>query len=167
MKTSCLRCGNCCTRFGVCVTFFDILRIQKATGKNPEEFLELIADYPEREREEPAIMIDGRPCLLVLKMEKGNLCGFYSASGCRIYENRPLLCRAYPFVLKKEKLFELKSRCCPKSWKPSKEEEQQYKKDAAQYKKEVEEYKKIAEKWNKKGGSFREFLSFINSYSAV
>lgn len=38
MGGECLRCGNCCTRFGVCVTPFDALRIMEFTGMGEEEY---------------------------------------------------------------------------------------------------------------------------------
>jgi Fe-S-cluster containining protein len=161
MKTSCLRCGRCCTQFGVCVTFADVKRICKETGEDPEDFLDYIREPPIRERKEPAIKIDGESCLLVLKRKEDNVCPFYNDSGCVIYENRPMLCRSYPFRSKNKQLAELESRECPKKWLPEGKEKEQYLADCKQYEKEVAAYKQIAEKWNKLGGSFRQFLDFI------
>jgi len=161
---SCLRCGNCCTRFGVCVTHSDAKRISEATGMKPEEFLDLIPEPPEREREEPAILIDGEPCLLVLKRQIEDVCFFYNGNGCEIYKSRPMLCRSYPYKvsgLESRVLNEMYSRACPGCWHPEGKEKKQYLADCKKYRKEVEEYRKLAEEWNKHGGSFQEFLAFI------
>jgi len=160
-ETSCLRCGNCCTQFGVCVTPFDIARIVECTRMKPEEFLSLIDDYPGREREEPAVLIDGKMKIVVLRRDLKEVCCFYSEDGCKIYECRPYLCRAYPFIIKEGKLEETKSRACIRCWEPGAGEKKQYLKDAKKYAKQVQEYKKIAEEWNSNGGGdFHSFLKF-------
>lgn len=160
-EKGCLRCGNCCTQFGVCVTPFDIAGIIEGAGVDAEEFLSLIDDYPEREREEPAVLIDGKMQIVVLKRDLGEVCCFYSKEGCRIYECRPYLCRAYPFIIRGGKLAETKSRACIRCWEPTAAEKKQYLEDATIYAKQVKEYKKIAEEWNSEGGGdFRSFLKF-------
>ena len=165
MKNSCLRCGRCCTQFGVCVTSFDVKRISEATGLKPEEFLDLIPDYKERERTEPAILIDGEYSILVLKRQIDDKCFFFSNDGCSIYKSRPMLCRTYPFRVQSPascSLKEMKSRDCIESWTPDNEEKKQYVRDCKKYELQVEEYNKLVQKWNKKGGSFSEFLKFIS-----
>ncbi len=160
-ECSCLRCGKCCTQFGVCVTPFDILRISEGTGMKPGAFLSLVDDYSEREREEPAVLIDGKMQIVVLKRSAGKICFFYSKEGCNIYEFRPYLCRAYPFMIRNGKITETKSRACIGYWNPGEAGKRQYLKDAKIYAKQVKEYKKIAEEWNSGGGGdFRSFLKF-------
>ncbi|MEK6979078.1 MAG: YkgJ family cysteine cluster protein [Candidatus Micrarchaeota archaeon] len=163
----CLRCGNCCTRFGVCVTPFDIERIKKETGLKPEEFLDIVPDFPNRERKEPAILIDGKPFILVLKRKRkqDEICNFYSedGQGCMIYDSRPMLCRTYPFIVRNNKLLDVNSRACVECWYPGSPDKEQYLVDLKIYGRNISKYKKIAEKWNKKGGgSFKEFLRFIS-----
>ena len=154
--SSCMRCGKCCTRFAVCVTSFDVKRIVQTTGKKPEEFLSIIPDHKDRERKEPAILIDGNYCLLVLQRKMHDVCMFYTEQGCTVYENRPMLCRSYPFLISK--------RACPEKWQPEIKEKQQYEQDCEQYQKEVERFSEIAEKWNASGGgSFLSFLEYIKS----
>lgn len=127
----------------------------------PKEFLSLIDDYPGREREEPAVLIDWEMKIVVLKRNSKNVCCFYSKEGCKAYECRPYLCRAYPFVFKGRKLQAAGSRACIRCWEPSGQERKQYLKDAKKYAKEVKEYGKIAEEWNSKGGgNFNSFLKF-------
>jgi Fe-S-cluster containining protein len=156
----CLRCGNCCTRFGVCITPFDILRLEQG-GKLAASFVSLVEDRQEREREEPGILIDGSYWLLALARDKKEVCCFHGREGCAVYESRPMLCRSYPFVLRKGKLVQLKSRACAKCWRLGAKEKEEYLRDAKQYAAEVAEYRKIAAEWNRKGGgSLREFLKF-------
>jgi len=157
----CLRCGKCCTQFGVCVTPLDIARIVECIGMKPEEFLSLVDDYAEREREEPAVLIDGKMKIIVLKRDVENVCCFYSKKGCKIYGCRPYLCRVYPFISREGKLVESKSRACVRCWNPSAEGKKQYSKYAKIYAKQVKDYGKIAEEWNSSGGGdFNSFLKF-------
>lgn len=157
MSNNCSRCGVCCTQFAVCVTPFDVKRIVQTTGKKPEDFLSLVPDYDDREREEPAILIDGNYYLLVLQRGMHSICTFYSKTGCTVYPNRPMLCRTYPFQFPVQSV---SNRACPKQWDPKGKEKEQYEKDCAQYQKEVAEYTTLAEKWNASGGG--SFLSFVD-----
>ena len=160
---TCLRCGNCCTRFGVCVTPFDIERITQATGLAPMDFLDLLPEIEDREREEPWVLINGSRFLIVLKRKPNERCKFYSGNGCLMYEIRPMLCKTYPFILRNNKFTDVKSRACVECWHPKSKEKKGYLSNLKQYKKEVSEYKKIAGKWNEKGGgSFEEFLEFMH-----
>ena len=97
---SCINCGYCCgdldnrTRM-ILLLPKDIKRIEE-TGA--EEFYE---EWDE-----------GSFTGLMCKSE--GKCAFYSGSGCRIYENRALLCRMYPFWLEKQNdyfLFGLDHEC--------------------------------------------------------
>jgi Fe-S-cluster containining protein len=162
MENSCLRCGRCCTRFGVCLTPFDILRIKDASGKEPAEFVDSIPEPPLRERTEPAVMIEGMPSLIVLKREEKSVCCFYSESGCKVYSGRPMLCRSYPFRVPGTvlNLTDVRSRACVRRWLPEGEGRKQYLRDCLQYGAEVKAYMKIAQEWNKTGGSIGEFLAF-------
>lgn len=172
-KNSCLRCGKCCTQFAVCITHRDIKRISIASGLPPISFVDLVPEPPEREREEPALLIDGKRQLLVLKRKPGEVCTFYSPEqGCVIHKSRPMLCRCYPFIYQKTgalgsvtTMKELKSRECPEKWFPENEGLAGYRRDFRKYMKDVEKYQKIAEEWNKKGGgTLAEFLEFAMNH---
>lgn len=160
MPMECLRCGKCCTSFGVCVTIFDVARIAKSAGLEPIAFVTAIAEPPERERTEPAILIDGERSLLVLKWKRGRNCIFYNPKkGCEIYGFRPLLCRTYPFRSCAGRLENTKSRACPKLWLP--DDSKQYLADIKIYEKELVEYKKIVDEWNTKPHkTLKDFLEF-------
>ena len=155
----CLRCGACCTRFGVCITPSDIVRISLATGMRPSQFVGIVQDYPNRERKEPALLIDKEKQILVLKRSPENVCFFYSGEGCKVYHYRPLLCRTYPFG---EGMKSMCSRACPSERAPEGSEREQYGHDILLYEKELAEFRKFAEEWNKKGGgSLKELLALI------
>jgi len=155
----CLHCGKCCTSFGVCVTPFDILRISKATGTKPTEFLSVIPEPPERERTEPAILMEGQRSLIILKWNGEMVCTFHSDLGCAIYAARPRLCRTYPFNLTSEQLEDMKSRACPIRWLPK--DKKVYLKDLREYQKELAAYGKIADEWNRtQGGGLDDYLRF-------
>lgn len=164
-----MKCGRCCTSFGVCITLFDIKRISEGTGLNPKEFVTFTPEPPERERTEPAILIKGQPSLLILKWKpkKGRTCVFYNEESglCTIYNSRPTLCRTYPFKLQNKKLVDVKSRACPLLWIPK--EAKQYIADIETYNKELEAYKKTVDKWNKNctgKESLEEFIDFALNF---
>jgi len=161
-NNSCLRCGRCCTRFAVCITPFDIVRIAQATGMEPEKFMDIVPEPPARERTEPALMIEGMPSLIVLKRDGKSVCCFYSESGCKVYSGRPMLCRSYPFRVPDTvlNLIDMRSRACPRRWLPEGEGRKQYVRDCLQYAEEVRSYRKMADEWNKTGGTMGEFLIF-------
>lgn len=84
----CIRCGACCGDVEkrermIRLLYKDIQRVEEATD---EEFYERYEDGS----------FEG----LMLK-EKGK-CVFLNGDGCRIYDNRALLCRMYPFWLEKQ-----------------------------------------------------------------
>ena len=156
----CIRCGACCTSFGVCITPSDIRSIFSATGIPPAEFVDTIQDYPGRERTEPAVLLDGEMKILVLRRSPENVCFFYSPKGCKIYPHRPLLCRTYPF---KKGMKDMLSRACPHKWVPEGKEREQCEKGLLLYEKELRSFQKFAEEWNSKGGgTFPELLRLIS-----
>ena len=165
----CLRCGRCCTSFGVCITPFDILRLSRASGLGAESFAMAIPEPPERERAEPAVLIGGEPSLIVLRWAgpPERKCMFYSGDGCSVYDCRPMLCRTYPFKTGQRggELRGTKSRACPRAWDPP--DPDAYASDNGRYSREVSSYREIAEVWNRKGGgTLKEFLDFAAKKAA-
>ncbi len=181
MESACLRCGKCCTQFGVCVTPYDINRIKKATGLKPDEFLQVIPEQPGRDRQEPSVLIDGELSLLVLKWkvlastltaaahegqkpQGSRICMFTSSNSCTIHVSRPMVCRTYPFSPLGNELTSMRSRVCPSHWVPGPKEKGLYAADMETYRKRVEEYKELATVWNQNGGgSLSEFVEFVLS----
>lgn len=164
---SCMRCGRCCTSFGVCITPFDILRLKAATGLKPSDFVAAIPEPPKRERGEPSVRICDMPSLIILRWAqgKGRQCFFYSGSGCEAYQSRPMLCRTYPFSMKSGSIESIPNRICPKKWTPN---DNCYEKDCADYADEVTRYKKIAKEWNMgPGGGLDDFLVFALAHDEL
>jgi len=165
----CLRCGRCCTSFGVCITPFDILRLSRASGLGAESFAMAIPEPPERERTEPAVLVNGEPSLIVLRWAgpPERKCIFYSGAGCSVYDCRPMLCRTYPFKTGQHGglLKGMKSRACPRAWKPT--NEAAYAADNETYSRELSIYREIAEEWNRAGGgTLMGFLDFAAKKAA-
>jgi Fe-S-cluster containining protein len=138
----------------------DIRRISRATGLKPEKFVRAVDEPPGRERTEPAVIIEGKRSLLILRWSALRHCIFYAGNaGCGIYRSRPLLCRTYPFRLEKGKLANMKSRACPVLWIPGPKEQKKYAQDIKRYGAALAKYRKVAEEWNAHGGgTLREFL---------
>ncbi|WP_146199823.1 YkgJ family cysteine cluster protein [Methanospirillum stamsii] len=100
-RFSCQCCGACCTEYEpgsnrVMVSPEEIHRIMEGSGLSFEEIAE---PYPERIQE------SGRDYTFgwVIR-QKGNHCMFLSESRCTIYQNRPWICRTYPFMLDNDDL---------------------------------------------------------------
>lgn len=85
----CSRCGKCCSRAAgdLYLTAPDVRQLSGALSLSDEEFL---LRYCELVDLELAIRVS-----LVTK-ESGE-CVFFGASGCEVYEHRPLQCRTFPF----------------------------------------------------------------------
>lgn len=89
---TCERCGECCTKYTVKLSNADI-KVIKKLGYDEAEFTE----------------IDNNllgPNKFVLKKDDDYKCVFLRKNkngvlNCKIYENRPLVCRKYPFLEKK------------------------------------------------------------------
>jgi Fe-S-cluster containining protein len=92
----CQRCGECCRgeENSVVVFPFEIRRILERTGL---PWLDAVEPPEEGEWDD-----QGRFHTLEwrLKKEDGS-CKFYRNGECRIYQERPLLCKTYPFFLEK------------------------------------------------------------------
>jgi Fe-S-cluster containining protein len=96
MAFSCERCGLCCKSennsqfLGVRLFDFEAERIRKLAleKKISARIVPSLTIADKKSRRELAIMY---------KFEHTE-CPFYSESGCRIYDERPLLCRAFPII---------------------------------------------------------------------
>lgn len=103
VRFSCHHCNHCCTDVVCLPTAWDVRRIIRATGKDPNNFLEFLT--PEEvegvtKNDGAWLEIDGERYMMALKRtEKG--CHFLNKKTkyCSIYESRPMLCRLYPFLL--------------------------------------------------------------------
>jgi Fe-S-cluster containining protein len=145
----------------------DMARITSATGLEPQGFIQAIPEQEGRERAEPSVLIDGQKSLIILKWSIARHCAFYGHSGCRIYDDRPSLCRTYPFRIENKKLADMRSRACAMLWMPAGQDKEQYVRDIERYRKELKSFNKLADRWNRLGGGTLEgFLSFCMKGSA-
>lgn len=94
-KFSCQHCAECCSGANneVMVTPDEVFKLMEATGL---EFLDIAEPYPEW-MEFP----DGTKITFgwVLKRGVDGNCMFLEKNHCRVYKNRPHICKTYPFML--------------------------------------------------------------------
>lgn len=96
IQFGCNQCGECCRQMRVPVNHLDIIRIQAARPEQqPEEWLQV---YPVDEKEQSAAWICGQPSILILKVNlTENACVFLDDNACGLYDDRPGVCRIWPF----------------------------------------------------------------------
>ena len=91
---SCLLCGVCCSGPDneVMVSPPEIEMLAEATGMSCDEIAE---PYPEWMQQGGCTFTFG---WVLRRGEDGN-CIFLENNRCRVYQNRPHICRTYPFML--------------------------------------------------------------------
>jgi Fe-S-cluster containining protein len=99
----CHSCGHCCTDVVCLPAPADVIRIVKRTKIHPKKFLEFLT--PEEitgvESNDPTWLKCGdEKYMMALKRGKKGCYFLNKKTGfCRIYDDRPFLCRLYPFKL--------------------------------------------------------------------
>ncbi|MCP4644492.1 MAG: YkgJ family cysteine cluster protein [bacterium] len=106
---NCHHCGHCCTDVVCLPTPWDVIRVVRATGQNPLNFLEFLTpdELDGVEKSDPTwLKCSGKRYIMALRrFEKGDPqpagCFFLDRKTrhCTIYDVRPILCRLYPFKL--------------------------------------------------------------------
>lgn len=91
----CVRCGKCCTYSKdnlLALNFLDIRRIENATGLKEDEFSERHWHRPKFKVLKTVYDPEDKEhyCMFLEKGEDGR-------KSCSIYENRPWMCKYYPF----------------------------------------------------------------------
>ncbi len=169
----CLTCSEgCCTDYLIFVTHADVSRIH---GAVPElrvlDYLDVsdvaVDDYPE-------VMLDGRPCRLVLKKEPASGRCVFLASGvnlCAIHAVSPYICRMYPFQVPYDDYQELELRQevkCPERFLCPRDEIPQLIRTAkAFWERDLPRYAQLVETWHRlqPEGSLASFAEFLLSSS--
>lgn len=100
-------CVDCCTSPftekdpGFWLTFSDIARIVKKTGLDPSKFCRITEleegddDDEDADEEYAELVYNGDE--VILMNEKNKKCFFLGERGCKIFNERPFMCRIYPF----------------------------------------------------------------------
>ncbi|MHC1591247.1 MAG: YkgJ family cysteine cluster protein [Candidatus Helarchaeales archaeon] len=111
----CQLCGECCSKYCVPITHFDLKRILDFLGLPPTvESIESIVEFiePDESVEETyediprPLLEDYETPALILVLKSDEYCDFYSNNekGCTIYPARPLVCRFFPFTYEYEEV---------------------------------------------------------------
>lgn len=176
----CRQCGECCTRYTICVTHKDVFRIAKTYGSDPHNFLDYTV--PDESVEESFKNIPRfigekkKKWILCLKEnEKNDHCYFYDSGPCSIYPVRPFICRAFPFLWQSKKngfKFTLNEEaidfCKGLGADKNKFDFEAVAGDMIESEKEDKEYAVLVEEWNKlverkeiKSPSLKKFIDFF------
>ncbi len=124
VRFKCHRSLHCCIDVIALPTPWDAICIIKATGLKPLEFLEFITpdQISEVEEDDPTwLRCNGQRYVMALQRKPEYGCCFLDrdARGCAIYEDRPILCRLFPFKLQETRDGQFrgftvhKDVCCP------------------------------------------------------
>ncbi|WFN35574.1 YkgJ family cysteine cluster protein [Methanogenium sp. S4BF] len=94
---SCTCCGRCCTKAANDHVFLLDEDVRRIRQEHPDVLVP--APYFEACDQNGRFFVSG----YALKTADGNVCTFLNDSGrCRIYGDRPLICRVYPYMLHRE-----------------------------------------------------------------
>lgn len=171
IQEPCKSCGGgCCNKFAVYLTVFDIMRIADAYGLQPKEFTKRQERKMVRGRWAPSFFLfdlNGgmKDYIICIMRKKNEHCIFYRhEKGCGIYENRPLVCRAYPFLIDEDGgLDYLKPFVCWREWEEDEVDKEGFMDVILRHCDEIRDYGKITRKWNsarRVGKGFEEYLEF-------
>lgn len=113
VRFKCHHSGHCCTDVVCLPTPWDVLRITMNTGENPYSFIEFLTpeDITGVNANDPSwLKLGTKRYIMALRRDPVNGCFFLEkkTKHCRIYAERPLLCRLYPFKLQETRTGEFK-----------------------------------------------------------
>ncbi len=148
ITNSCKSCtARCCRGLAVVLTIPEAKRMVKDTGLQPEDFLEFSGNIDSRETPHYPLLVqrEGKveEYFIVIKRRRKVDCVFLGEDlACTVYEQRPHVCRLYPFELEGKKMKE--HALCPVKF----EKEAGTEETAAQLRKDLIDHGKIARKWS-------------------
>ncbi len=130
--SACERCvnegGSCCTGSGsgIFVTLHDVLRITKVTNLEPEQiavFKEVKESFAKGIEESDPFMFEAYRDNKVLQLirKDGNCHFLIDKEGCQVFNDRPAICRMFPFSFSFKKDGSVKVQI-PKAKKQKKED---------------------------------------------
>ncbi|MFA5106224.1 MAG: YkgJ family cysteine cluster protein [Candidatus Micrarchaeia archaeon] len=109
--------AKCCRGLAVVLTIPEAIRLARAAGGNPADYIEITSVVDSKETPHYPIIVREMGALkeyfLILKKAgNGKDCVFLGQAGaCRIYADRPHVCRLYPFALNGREM--KKNALCP------------------------------------------------------
>jgi Fe-S-cluster containining protein len=100
----CTHCGHCCTDTVVPVTAVDVLRIVRATGLRADKIVSFYAPgaFTDGGRGQAFARLDVGPRVMALAQTGGRVCKFHLADRCTVYDDRPVVCRTFPFSVERD-----------------------------------------------------------------
>jgi Fe-S-cluster containining protein len=177
LRFRCTACGECCRKLRVAITDRDLLRLLRATGREPRElvdFLEPAAVDMSGEPESFVELREGRR-LMVLAHGRDGCQHLDQQSRCSVYADRPADCRAFPFDVERppggrRRLVLLPLDGCDYASDGDNVEDEIVSQDARRWE-ELERYQRRVESWNRAArhrrrlgklvGGSAEYLEFL------
>lgn len=166
ITNSCKSCtARCCRGLAVVLTIHEAVRLQQALGIPAGEFLEFSDQINSKETPHYPLLVKGasgvREYFIVLKRRRKVDCIFLDGDlACTVYDDRPAVCRLYPFELDGGK--HKKRALCPVKF----EREEGTEETAARLKKDLHEHGKLARKWHQKFGTGAPDMKKFEEYFA-
>ena len=118
LSTPCDSCnGKCCKHYAITLSAHDLARLSKTLNMHPKEFTRAVEAHKIDTKVFPAV-VNGKYMHIFLAKKENGYCTFFSEETrkCRIYEHRPLACRAYPFTRDKFFVSQREKIICPQEW---------------------------------------------------
>ncbi|MEX2757209.1 MAG: YkgJ family cysteine cluster protein [Candidatus Sigynarchaeota archaeon] len=165
--------GECCHEHTVLLTHHDVKRILHGTNIDPRDLvvffqahegyvdLEVLGGYP-------AIMLEGEPCYMGLRFivddqDARRHCRFldHQTSKCSIHAFKPMVCRAYPFLVHNGRITRHKKIRCKRPFHPRTQQDiTGLRGILLEAYREFEEYRGEVLRWNKslRHASFEAFF---------
>jgi Fe-S-cluster containining protein len=154
----CATCGACCHAYYVPLSGYDVWRISRSLGLEPSDF---VVAYPrppgapfgfrlEHGGETYELALEkqgpfelGQPCVFLDRLPGG-------VSRCRIYAERPAVCRAYPMKATADDVIALRpGALCPTgAWPEAEPRQPRWRAVWDDLQRQFDRYQQIVEAWN-------------------
>jgi Fe-S-cluster containining protein len=168
MKIPCFSCtAKCCKHYDVFIDHEDVKTLEKIRGD--WSFLKKV-EYKKNFGYVPKFKLwendERKYWVLCLSNGVDRVCTFLVNDLCTVYENRPYICKIYPFYYDKQKVKEMKN-ICPVKWIVDDSKKQEVQKNYNELLLNFLTFETICDDWNKivkKEDKLENFLIFVNNY---
>lgn len=168
MKIPCFSCtAKCCKHYDVFIDHEDVKRLEKIRGDwsflKKVEYQKTFGYVPKFKLWEDDIK---KSWILCLNNNSDRICTFLNNDSCSVYENRPYICKTYPFYYHKHRVSEMKN-LCPVKWVVDDEKRKQVEKDYKELLLNFLTFETICDDWNrivKKEDNLENFLIFVKEF---